>query len=92
MLRMTCFLSGRVQGVGMRCAVADLAKQYPITGFVENLPDRRVKLVIEGPRDTLDSFINRLLEIAPGHMLTLDRFESTATGEFHQFIIQKHQF
>ncbi len=89
MLRLTCFLSGRVQGVGMRYAIAELARQYPITGFVENLPDRRVKLVAEGQSDVLDAFISRLLEIAPGHIQKLDRFQSVPTGEFQTFIIQR---
>lgn len=92
MLRLTCFLNGRVQGVGMRSAIADLARDFPITGFVENLPDRRVKMVIEGQSHVLNAFIQRLLEIAPGHIQNLDRFESHATGEFHQFIIQRNSF
>ncbi|MCE2810804.1 MAG: acylphosphatase [Planctomycetaceae bacterium] len=92
MLRLTCFLNGRVQGVGMRSAIADLAREFPITGLVENLPDRRVKMVIEGHVDVLNAFIERLLEIAPGHIQNLDRFESPATGEFNQFIIQRHSF
>ena len=36
--------SGRVQGVGFRFAVLQLAKEYDISGFVENLPDGRVLL------------------------------------------------
>jgi acylphosphatase len=56
MQRLTCFLSGRVQGVGMRYAVHDLARHYPVTGFVENTQDGRVRIVIEGPIEQLDAY------------------------------------
>jgi acylphosphatase len=89
MQRLTCFLSGRVQGVGMRYTVGDLARQYPIGGLVENLDDGRVRIVVEGPLEVLDAFLKRLMEIAPGHIQKLDRFQSEATGEFRQFVIRR---
>ena len=91
MQRLTCFLSGRVQGVGMRYAVHDLARNYPVTGFVENTQDGRVRIVIEGPIEQLDAMLERLLEIAPGHIRMLDRYQSQATGEFQQFVIQRFE-
>jgi len=91
MQRLTCFLSGRVQGVGMRYAVHDLARNYPVTGFVENTQDGRVRMVIEGPIEQLDAMLERLLEIAPGHIRMLDRYQSQATGEFQQFVIQRFE-
>ena len=91
MQRLTCFLSGRVQGVGMRYAVHDLARNYPVTGFVENTQDGRVRIVIEGPIEQLDAMLERLLEIAPGHIRMLDRFQTQATGEFQQFVIHRFE-
>jgi acylphosphatase len=89
MQRLTCFLSGRVQGVGMRYTVHDLARNHPVSGFVENLDDGRVRIVIEGPPDVLNQLLDRLLEIAPGHIHQLDRFQSQASGEFQQFVIRR---
>jgi acylphosphatase len=89
MQRLTCFLSGRVQGVGMRYAVHDLARQYPVGGLVENLDDGRVRIVVEGPLEVLDAMLERLMEIAPGHIQKLDRFQSEATNEFQQFVIRR---
>jgi acylphosphatase len=89
MQRLTCFLSGRVQGVGMRYAIHDLARLYPVGGLVENLDDGRVRIVVEGPMEVLDAFLKRLMEIAPGHIQKLDRFQSEATGEFRQFVIRR---
>ncbi len=38
------FYSGRVQGVGFRYTVKQIASGYEVTGFVRNLPDGRVEL------------------------------------------------
>ena len=42
------YYSGRVQGVGFRYTVRSLASRMAVTGFVKNLPDGRVHLVVEG--------------------------------------------
>ena len=70
----------------MRYAIHDLARLYPVGGLVENLDDGRVRIVVGGPLEVLDDFLKRLMEIAPGHIQKLDRFQSEATGEFRQFV------
>ena len=47
--------SGRVQGVGFRWTVEKFARDFPVTGFVRNLSDGRVELVVSGTAETLDS-------------------------------------
>src|SRR5947207_14003373 len=47
--RRTCYFSGRVQGVGFRYTVHNLAMPHNIRGYVRNLPDGREELVMEGP-------------------------------------------
>jgi acylphosphatase len=42
------WVSGRVQGVGFRYFVHDIAMREGVTGYVRNLPDRRVEALIEG--------------------------------------------
>jgi acylphosphatase len=49
--------SGDVQGVGFRATTAAIAKDYPVTGWVKNLPDGRVQLLVEGPEDAVDKFL-----------------------------------
>ena len=49
--RVHVFVSGDVQGLGFRQAIADKAKEQSVTGWVRNLPDGRVEAVLEGPRD-----------------------------------------
>jgi acylphosphatase len=45
------FVSGEVQGLGFRQAIADKANEQGVTGWVRNLRDGRVEAVLEGPRD-----------------------------------------
>ena len=48
---MHVFVSGEVQGLGFRQAIADKANAQGVTGWVRNLRDGRVEAVLEGPRD-----------------------------------------
>src|SRR5262245_26068241 len=51
------YYSGKVQGVGFRATTADIAKNHPITGWVKNLADGRVQLLVEGPEEAVDKFL-----------------------------------
>ena len=39
---------GRVQGVGFRWNVAEIVKNFQLTGLVQNLPNGSVEVVLEG--------------------------------------------
>ena len=52
--------TGRVQGVGFRYSVQRLAADFAVDGFVQNLPDGRVLLVIEGHPDELSRFVDEV--------------------------------
>jgi acylphosphatase len=55
--------TGRVQGVGFRYSVRALARQFPVKGYVKNLPDGSVELVVQGAAEV----INGLLAAVAGH-------------------------
>ena len=57
MQRVAVLFSGRVQGVGFRVTVRQLACGYDVTGTVRNLPDGRVELIAEAPRPELEAFL-----------------------------------
>ena len=52
--------SGRVQGVGFRYTCQSLARDFDVAGFVCNLPDGRVQLVVEGESQEVDSFLTAI--------------------------------
>ena len=57
------FYSGRVQGVGFRYATKQLAAGFEVSGWVKNLPDGRVEmLVLSHDADELDAFLTELQE------------------------------
>ena len=58
--RLEVIVSGKVQGVFFREHVYRKAKKLYLTGEVENLPDTTVRIVAEGPRDLLESFLKHV--------------------------------
>jgi len=59
-VRLTAWVSGRVQGVGFRWWVRASAQELALTGFAENLADGRVKVVAEGADDRCRDLLSRL--------------------------------
>jgi acylphosphatase len=54
--RMHLLYSGKVQGVGFRYTVRQVARGFDVTGTVRNLDDGRVELLAEGNEDELAEF------------------------------------
>lgn len=51
-------ISGQVQGVGFRAFVAANAERLDLTGWVRNLPDGRVELVVSGEVDAVAELLD----------------------------------
>lgn len=51
------FISGFVQGVGFRRFVRSKAEKLGLTGWVRNLPDRRVEILAQGPKEKIELVI-----------------------------------
>ncbi|BAM05239.1 acylphosphatase [Phycisphaera mikurensis] len=60
MIRRTIHFTGRVQGVGFRACTASIARNHDVAGTVENLPDGRVRLEVQGERSELDVFLDAI--------------------------------
>lgn len=65
--------SGRVQGVGFRYAVLQLAREFEVAGFVRNLPDGRVELEAEGRADELAAFAAAVAERMDGYIRRVEQ-------------------
>ena len=68
---------GRVQGVGFRWTTRKLAKAYPVTGYVRNLADGTVEMVIVGAAADHDALVDQLHAAFPGQI------EEVECEEFH---------
>jgi acylphosphatase len=55
---------GTVQGVGFRMTAQRIASQYAVTGFVRNLPNGDVEVIVSGEQDE----VLRLLGAVAGRM------------------------
>ena len=88
MQRRTCYFTGRVQGVGFRYTVKNVALQYRVQGFGKNLSDGRVELVMEGPEPDMDRLVEDVSQRMNGYIKKVDSVEDPATGEFKQFCIR----
>jgi acylphosphatase len=86
--RCRCHFSGRVQGVGFRYTTHNIAIQYNVAGYVRNLPDGRVEVVMEGPAEEMDHFIDAIAQRMNGYIRQVDRSAEAATGEFGRFSIR----
>jgi acylphosphatase len=54
--------SGRVQGVGFRQTAKTTADKYSVEGFVRNLPEGDVELVVQGEAEVVQAFLQDLAE------------------------------
>lgn len=53
---------GRVQGVGFRYTVKDLARGFEVCGWVKNLPTGDVEMQVMGQPPEIESFIREITE------------------------------
>ena len=61
------YYRGHVQGVGFRYTVKQLAAGYEVTGWVRNLADGRVEMLVRGERTQVEDF---LAAISSSHLRT----------------------
>lgn len=85
-VRLTVWVSGRVQGVGFRWWTRARALELGLVGWAKNLPDGRVEVVCEGTRQACDSMLDRLGSgNTPGHVATRTHRFSDARGGIQTF-------
>jgi acylphosphatase len=86
--RREVFFAGNVQGVGFRYTAQRVAAGYAVTGFVRNLRDGRVLMVLEGQAQQIDGFLASLQASLRGYVRGVTASEMAPTGEFSSFEIR----
>ncbi len=82
-------VEGRVQGVGYRAFAQRRARDRGLTGYALNLHDGRVKIRVEGSRQTIDEYRHDL-EVGPP-LARVERVTVTSlpyTGQYRDFSVR----
>jgi acylphosphatase len=88
MQRRTYYFSGNVQGVGFRYTARHAAAGHRVTGFVRNLHDGRVELVMEGSPEEMDAVLEGI-RADLGHNIQRTTCDvGPASGQFQGFTIR----
>jgi acylphosphatase len=74
------FFSGRVQGVGFRYKTTDFATEMRLNGFVRNLIDGRVELVVEGDEAHIRALIESLQNHFHGYVTDIEEHDAPFEG------------
>jgi acylphosphatase len=86
--RREVYYSGRVQGVGFRYTVHSLARGFAVTGFVKNLPDGRVQVVVEGVPAEVRAFLAAIHAAMQRYVRDVSETTGPATGRFEGFDVR----
>lgn len=78
---------GRVQGVGFRFTVHRIANSYALSGFVRNLPDGSVEMLVQGPPDDVDDCINQIEDSFRGYIRQTKAEDTPPDPKFRDFKI-----
>ena len=83
------FYEGRVQGVGFRYSVRQIAKGFNVTGWVRNLTDGRVELQVNGEPDEVDAFLEGIRQSELGSLIRKESEDALTTPpDTHGFEIR----
>ncbi|MEA2074485.1 MAG: acylphosphatase [Euryarchaeota archaeon] len=87
MIRANIVIKGKVQMVGFRTFIKNIADSLNLKGFAENLPDGDLKIVCEGEKDIITEFIEYTRQKSPSFAAIehINVEYETYKGEFTTF-------
>lgn len=85
-MRLHAIVEGRVQGVGFRYFVLEMAQLFGLTGWVRNRWDETVEVAAEGDREVLEKLLAALQRGPRSAYVSGVKVDwEAATGEFTDF-------
>lgn len=92
-VRAHIYVSGRVQGVFFRDHTHRWASSLGLTGWVRNLWDGRVEVLVEGEKDKVEKLIVKIRQGPPlAHVEDVEVSWEEYRGEFQDFHITRTLF
>jgi acylphosphatase len=88
MIRKTIHFFGNVQGVGFRYTTRSVVAGFDVVGYVRNLGNGSVELVVEGNETEIERFLEMLRNRMSEHIDREEERESPTTGEFFGFAVR----
>ena len=86
--RRTVRFRGQVQGVGFRFTAQQIAGQFDVSGYVRNVHDGSVEMVVEGDPGEVERFVAAVRERMRRFISDVDSTAAPATGEFDGFDVR----
>jgi len=88
-IRVNAYVYGSVQGVFFRAFTRERAIQLGLTGYVRNLEDGRVEIVVEGNDTAIDKLVEQLRKGPPqAEVSKVELQPELFRGEFKSFEVR----
>lgn len=82
-------ISGNVQGVGFRFRTTSIAQRHAVTGFVRNLANGDVQIVVDGAADDIRQFVEDVTRAMRDYIRQVDRRDYVTDEQFSSFEIRR---
>ncbi len=83
-------ISGEVQGVGYRFFAQRMSARHQVVGYVRNLADGRVEVLVEGAPESVEEFKHDLATGPQfGHVEQVEELNLEPTGLYVSFRIER---
>lgn len=87
LIRKQIIFSGKVQGVGFRFEVYEMANSLGLTGTVKNTEDGKVHLVIQGSDDKIQFLVDNMKNLKRANVVDIDVKEILIVDNETDFVI-----
>lgn len=81
--------SGRVQGVGFRWTTNRIASKFSVTGFVRNLANGQVELIVQGQTAVVADFLQEIQSAMSGNIDNVQDEVITSVEAFTTFEVRR---
>jgi acylphosphatase len=79
---------GRVHGVGFRFTTQSLAQQLKINGYVKNMPEGSVELMVTCSKEQLNTLLKKIKAYLNKYITNIEIQESLVNETFTNFTIR----